>query len=96
MDQATAGDGCCRITSPRRSALPTTATSRSPGASTPSGGSTDLELGDLVAADRPAVAALHDQLFPGTHPTGTKVADGNHRVVLVARDAGSVVGYVAA
>jgi ribosomal protein S18 acetylase RimI-like enzyme len=70
--------------------------STSDGTAAPSGGSTDLEIGDLVAADRPAVAALHDQLFPWTHATGAKVADGGDRVVLVARHDGAVVGYVAA
>jgi ribosomal protein S18 acetylase RimI-like enzyme len=60
------------------------------------GASSEVAIGDLDDADRLAVAALHDRLFPWTHTTGAKVADGDDRVVLVARIDGEVVGYVAA
>jgi ribosomal protein S18 acetylase RimI-like enzyme len=54
---------------------------------------TVVPLGD---ADREAVAALHDRYFARSHLPGARVDEGEDRVVLVARDAGRVVGYVAA
>jgi ribosomal protein S18 acetylase RimI-like enzyme len=57
---------------------------------------TAVTIGDLDDADRVAVARLHDRLFPGTHTTGEAIVGGGDRVVLVARLADTVVGYVVA
>jgi [ribosomal protein S18]-alanine N-acetyltransferase len=62
----------------------------------PVGGTAAVTIGDLDDADRAAVARLHDRLFPGTHTTGAALAGGGARLVLVARLAGDVVGYVVA
>lgn len=54
----------------------------------------DLVIEPLERPD-PVVAALHDELFPGTHTTGATLVDAPRTTVLVARDGGDVVGYVA-
>lgn len=64
-------------------------------ASVPAAGLVALgtETPDVVAA---GVAALHDQLFPGTHTTGQTLAAGGDRLVrLAAIEGDEVVGYVA-
>lgn len=44
----------------------------------------------------PAVVALHDAVFPGTHASGERIAaPGDDHAVLVAVRGGDVVGYVA-
>lgn len=43
----------------------------------------------------PAVAALHDELFPDTHTTGAALVAADDTVVRVATLDGDVVGYVA-
>ena len=51
----------------------------------------------LTDRDRDAVAALHDQLFSGTHVPGARLDAGRDRIVLVAHaQPTAVVGYVAA
>lgn len=52
---------------------------------------------EIAADDRDAVVALHEQLFPGTHTTGSDLVDGHddiHRRLVVDID-GHVAGYVA-
>ncbi len=46
---------------------------------------------------RPDVVRIHDQLFPGTHTPGARLASAeHHEVVLVARDGLRTVGYIGA
>ena len=45
--------------------------------------------------DRAAVAAIHDQLFPGSHLPGPRVDEGRDRRVFVAIRDPDPVGYVA-
>jgi ribosomal protein S18 acetylase RimI-like enzyme len=51
----------------------------------------------MTPADRSAVAALHDRLFPGTHTTGQRLVDkeADRFHCLVAHTGNAVVGYVA-
>jgi ribosomal protein S18 acetylase RimI-like enzyme len=52
---------------------------------------------EIAAGDRAVVAALHDELFPGTHTTGANLVaghDATHRRLVVEVD-GAVAGYVA-
>ncbi|MBW3657777.1 MAG: GNAT family N-acetyltransferase [Actinobacteria bacterium] len=63
------------------------------GAAAPPAG---VELARVSDATAPAVVALHDAIFPGTHSSGTRIAaPGQDHAVLVASRAGEVVGYVA-
>jgi ribosomal protein S18 acetylase RimI-like enzyme len=63
----------------------------------PGGSSLDgIVIRGFEEADRPAVAALHDALFPDTHARGHRIDEGTDRLVLVAVRDGQVVGYVAA
>ncbi len=57
--------------------------------------SSDPRVGPLAADDHRAVAALHDELFPGTHTTGAQLVGKTDGVQLVLRDGPDVVGYVA-
>lgn len=50
----------------------------------------------LLPSDQAEVAALHDALFAGTHTPGHRLAEGQDRVVMVARIGAALVGYVAA
>jgi ribosomal protein S18 acetylase RimI-like enzyme len=55
-----------------------------------------VDVMEIEDADRSAVAALHDRLFPGTHSTGGRIASGeHHQVLLVAHSADRPVGYLA-
>ncbi len=52
---------------------------------------------EITDADRDAVARLHEELFPGTHTTGSELAAGHdetHRRLVVESD-GEVVAYIA-
>lgn len=57
----------------------------------------DAAIREITDADHAAVAGLHDELFPGTHTTGTDLAAGHdhtHRRLVVDGDDG-VVAYIA-
>ena len=54
------------------------------------------QISPLDVSDHRPVARLHDELFPGTHSTGERLTSGeHHEVLLVARDHGVPVGYIA-
>lgn len=56
----------------------------------------DLQVAGVDATTAPAVGALHDAIFPGTHASGSRIAaPGEGHAVFVAVRAGEVVGYVA-
>lgn len=55
---------------------------------------------ELAPVDHEFVAALHDELFPGTHTTGRQLVDGHdasHRRLVLESDEAerAVVGYIA-
>ena len=55
------------------------------------------EVREIADADRDPVARLHDELFPGTHTTGSELVAGHdeaHRRLVIEAD-GRVVGYIA-
>lgn len=55
-----------------------------------------VEVARVTDATAPAVVALHDAIFPGTHSSGARIAaPGADHAVLVASREGAVVGYVA-
>jgi ribosomal protein S18 acetylase RimI-like enzyme len=55
-----------------------------------------VDLRTFAEEDRAAVAAIHDELFPGTHLPGDRLDHGRDRVVVVAHHGDEVVGYAAA
>lgn len=55
-----------------------------------------VDLRTFAEEDRAVVAAIHDELFPGTHLPGNRLDHGSDRVVVVARRGDEVVGYATA
>lgn len=55
------------------------------------------EVGPATAADHARLTKLHDDLFPDARASGAEVIDAPHphRIVLVARRAGGLTGYIA-
>ncbi len=57
----------------------------------------EIEVETITDQVRPDVIRLHDQLFPGTHTPGARLASSEHHdVVLVAHDGVQTVGYIGA